>query len=72
MRNDIFLCALRYKKDDLARQLKKEETNVDHRDQLTRRIELLNIVIWEFAPKVHDNSLKNLRQNRIINLKKVL
>ena len=72
MRNDIFLCALRYKKDDLARQLKKEETDLQRRDKLTRRIELLNIVIWEFAPKVHENSLKNLKYNRVIDLKKLI
>jgi hypothetical protein len=54
-----FLKTIRAKKAQLTRLL-KENAETSEAPKLMYRIELLNIVSWEFGNKMHNNSLKNL------------
>jgi hypothetical protein len=54
-----FLKVVKAKKAQLCSQL-KDNVEMTEANTLIARIELLNMVIWEFGNKVHNNSLKNL------------
>lgn len=56
-----FTHQLRNKKTELQRSLHKaQETDFELSDALTRKIELINILLAEFGSFAHPRSLKNL------------
>jgi hypothetical protein len=58
---DEFVIAAKKKRQYLTKRLKEvRETDIKLGETLTRKIELLNIMIAEFGRKPHRNSIKNL------------
>lgn len=58
--NAEFLKALRKKKTSLQRKQKLMCEDLKMWETLTRKIELINIIISEFGRTQHTNSLRNL------------
>lgn len=56
-----FVDALKKRKGTLTREFKLLMEDDPKRDQVTRRIELLNIMLNEFKRPVHQNSMNNLQ-----------
>jgi hypothetical protein len=61
MDNAEFLKALRKRKAALERRRKKVfESDIKLSETLTRKIEMINIMLSEFGRQNHPNSIKNL------------